>query len=674
MKRIISIILAVMLALPSTIAANASIANDEDFMTCVQTTKTMNDNVDYFSTDTDISFRSTSNGSDPSISVHYDDRYFMADSSVYSNDLAKLSLRMSLSAFNCAADDGSYENKSRNIVDFMNKCKFENIYVNEDFKKKPTQDSIGVCLATRKIGDTTLIAVAIRGGGYESEWAGNFNAVTTGDTHPGYEIAARSVQKCINSYINRDYTLLQEHEDGKTKLWMVGYSRGGAVANLASARILDEMMFPKERMYTYTFEAPQPSAAAYHGDEYGCIFNIVNPVDLVPKLIMKDWGYGRYGKDYYIHTKNNVTFDKVSDEVLKRANRYLELGGEEWFEEIPGSTTANAPALDDVVTMVADELGSPNSSKSILLVGILKVVFLRKYGSLRGEPDIDISEELLDTLGRVINVKFDINYIQQGIKAHYPELTLAWLDTVPPLPSPDDYRKVSLNSKVNISVYDSKSNLVSQTKGGKPQSIEGSGIEAVIKDDSQILYLPTFEEYIIRLTTVNDDDLNYKVTEFIDGEAGKTVRYDGIKVISGEKYTGIIENLEKTKDAKYMLFKGDSHIPVYNDTDIEPEDDTDSFIIIETDSDITTDTTSDTLTDSTDTSSDTEQKHIIPGDLNEDDIVTMEDVVLLQRHIADLVAIPNKTLLCADVNFDKDVNMEDVTRMQTYIAKLIDSF
>ena len=46
----------------------------------------------------------------------------------------------------------------------------------------------------------------------------------------------------------------------------------------------------------------------------------------------------------------------------------------------------------------------------------------------------------------------------------------------------------------------------------------------------------------------------------------------------------------------------------------------------------------------------------------------------LQRHIADLVAIPNKTLLCADVNFDKDVNMEDVTRMQTYIAKLIDSF
>ena len=75
-----------------------------------------------------------------------------------------------------------------------------------------------------------MIAVAIRGGGYETEWAGNFEI--GGDaTHHGFAIAATKVHTEILKYFEQHTDLLSK----KLKFWVVGYSRAGATANLVSA-------------------------------------------------------------------------------------------------------------------------------------------------------------------------------------------------------------------------------------------------------------------------------------------------------------------------------------------------------------------------------------------------------------------------------------------------------
>ena len=82
---------------------------------------------------------------------------------------------------------------------------------------------------------------------------------------------------------------------------MTGHSRGGAIANLLAADLIDRADGPDalasaDAVYAYTFAAPCPTKSANRGDDaYAGIFNIVNPSDLVPQLPLPAWGYGRYG-------------------------------------------------------------------------------------------------------------------------------------------------------------------------------------------------------------------------------------------------------------------------------------------------------------------------------------------------------------------------------------------
>ncbi|MDD5924485.1 MAG: dockerin type I repeat-containing protein [Clostridia bacterium] len=66
-----------------------------------------------------------------------------------------------------------------------------------------------------------------------------------------------------------------------------------------------------------------------------------------------------------------------------------------------------------------------------------------------------------------------------------------------------------------------------------------------------------------------------------------------------------------------------------------------------------------------------EKNDIIYGDLNGDKKVNLQDVVELQKYIAELVKLSEDALKASDVNLDSKLNLEDVTTMQRYIAELI---
>ena len=149
------------------------------------------------------------------------------------------------------------------------------------------------------------MAVVIRGGGYGGEWSSNFHVGNGSDSyHIGFNTAAEAVYKQVLKKLD---TI-----DGKIKLWVTGYSRGAATANLLAAK-LDDYAAESEQLdatdiFAYTFATPQGVTNRQDTDaaRYLNIFNIVNPGDVVPMVAPSGWGFTRYG----------VTrmFDKTADE------------------------------------------------------------------------------------------------------------------------------------------------------------------------------------------------------------------------------------------------------------------------------------------------------------------------------------------------------------------------
>ena len=250
---------------------------------------------------------------------YYTDDYFTKPSTQYDDSFATATLCFAMSAFMSNIHDGDYENKSCNAKEFLRMYDFRNIDANDGYDQKPTKDSIGIVFGEKTVDDDgkdyTLIAVGVRGYGYEAEWAGNFIVGTEDEReghHKGFYDAAKIVLDDLESYIS------ENRISGDIKVWITGYSRGAAVTNIA-AGLLDmsiangepvlggNVTLDKEDLYAYCFEAP--SGVYYEeggeypdptSDIYNNIWSIINRNDPVTMLLMKSIGFQRYGTDKYL--------------------------------------------------------------------------------------------------------------------------------------------------------------------------------------------------------------------------------------------------------------------------------------------------------------------------------------------------------------------------------------
>ena len=232
----------------------------------------------------------------------YSDGWFYGSAKEYSSGLALQSFALACSAFN-APRRGDYSVSDRYLNKFLSEAGFTGYRSDEGYSKKPTEYSIGAGFAKKAVGGRTLIAVAIRGGGYEREWYSNMDTGAEGD-HRGFSIAAEKVLDELSGYIEA------ENITGAVSFWMTGYSRGGAVANLLAAGVVDGMLSEKARsaveygendVFAYCISAPMGTVSPEHGAErYSCIHNVINPCDLVCRVPTSFFGFYRYGVDVYL--------------------------------------------------------------------------------------------------------------------------------------------------------------------------------------------------------------------------------------------------------------------------------------------------------------------------------------------------------------------------------------
>lgn len=272
----------------------------------------------------------------------YSDGYFCSDAAIYNPSLATMSVCLEMSSWSSHEHGEEWSSKKAiNVEHLLTGCAgddciddpglgFTDFARNDFWNEIPTKHSIGVVAAQKQIVDDgedyTLIAVVVRGGGYYSEWGGNFVIGNSGN-HVGFDVAKEEALSFLKSYIGKYVVDTDSTSPKNLKLWIVGFSRGGAVANMVAGSINNNPLLAdskyinpveKEDLFCYTFEAPQGVHESTKTGSHENIHNVINLNDLVPLVAPFAWGFSRYGyPDFNLPSADTSDFFSDQNEAMK---------------------------------------------------------------------------------------------------------------------------------------------------------------------------------------------------------------------------------------------------------------------------------------------------------------------------------------------------------------------
>ena len=253
----------------------------------------------------------------------YSDDFFKYSGKEYNAHLATLSMSLAEASVSSTREPFTpegYANKSRNAVAFLEDNGFSDIEVNNDYRIKPTKDSMGVGCAHKTIReddkDYTLLVIMPRNAGYEAEWGNNFVLGAEGDA-AGFDASA---DKCLN--FTKDY-VASHGISGDIKVWTMGYSRGAAAANLMAKKLIDApnewlgdaVTLDSDDLYAYTFGTPMAADSGNNPRDakYAGIFNSYENTEIASAMAPSAMGFERYGTDFMIF--NPDKFDAMLENL-----------------------------------------------------------------------------------------------------------------------------------------------------------------------------------------------------------------------------------------------------------------------------------------------------------------------------------------------------------------------
>ena len=278
---------------------------------------------DYYS----FAFRSDHSETDLSHDFYYTDAFFENTALQYSHKLALATLGLVAASGNTYQSDALYwvegeAGREDSIADAYQKLGFANaVYAGYQCSLNTPVDTAGCAFAQKTLVQdgqrTTIIAAMLRGVGYGAEWASNLH-VGEGGGHYGFVTAAEHFFEDLQDYLKKAEAAAGTL--GTIKLWLGGYSRGAAVANLTAARIRQQLpRIAQENTFVYTFAAPAALTAADRPDlqadydnnhtadgglktdwDVSNIFNIISSGDIVARVMPEEWGYHRNGNDRFL--------------------------------------------------------------------------------------------------------------------------------------------------------------------------------------------------------------------------------------------------------------------------------------------------------------------------------------------------------------------------------------
>ncbi|MBR3235660.1 MAG: hypothetical protein IKG11_08590, partial [Atopobiaceae bacterium] len=402
----------------------------------------------------------------------YTDTHFFEPSTTYNHDLAIMSIGMALSASRLVPFESDAQLKpDKYLVQYLSDSGFEDIR-EDDYDRLPSLYTVATAIGHKSITDkdgntSTLIVVGVCGGNYKKEWLSNVTVGLEG-RHAGFDSAAREVTDRIFGYLGTN------HVTGRVKIWIAGFSRAGAIANLTAANLDDSGFCSKDDLFAYTFATPRNTLGSPEG--YDNIFNIVGPMDMVPQLAPAAWGFGRYGTDL-------VLPGQETDSDFAR--KYLKI--QEGFETIYETSSNYNPKLNlslRIIVGMFEQLtptrndydsGAQGTVLSILedkSVQNMLTCFRKLTVKTKDDPPEKrrLEDEMIETMGNfsgeVMNFSLLGNSSNEGslgslvFHEHIEDLYLMWMsmDLTPEelFGSPHTFTYLFVAGPADVSVTDTK--------------------------------------------------------------------------------------------------------------------------------------------------------------------------------------------------------------------------
>ena len=274
---------------------------------------------------------------------HYDSAYFSAPA-------ADIDLGMMKFAFAMATASASQERASK----VFGGAGFAELYDDSSLEAPTTADSIGYVIGSREMAGVQQIVVSVRGEDYDDEWSSNLYSAPVepredfnGD-HYGFHTSALKVIDAVQAFVDTNKIT-------DAKYLFTGYSRGGAVANLAAAMMVDSpIACEKDEVYAYTFESPAGMLAEHNKADYDVIHNCINENDFVTMLMPAQYGFVRAGKDI-----------NIAEGVVEYGPLFEQLG----MDSVPYSEETDFSVFE-----LVDEKGNPKTSGKDVLSFVIEIL------------------------------------------------------------------------------------------------------------------------------------------------------------------------------------------------------------------------------------------------------------------------------------------------------------
>lgn len=246
------------------------------------------------------------------------DSYFNSDATKFNKDIALLSNGKAL----MVATEES-------VNKFYSTMEFDKVMATYP---EHTEDTIQYAIAHKKINSYDLISVVVNGHDYDLEWKNNAVLGLEGD-HQGFAARANDIYAALKDY-------LSENSYTNYKLWISGFSRGGAISNILSHYILSkgEFTVAKKDMFVYTFEAPK-GLDKNNAPKYENVFNIIYSGDIVTYMAPEEYGFARCGIDIDLYQSSEHT-----DDVLEAFDKDIAIPEFKPCSDLDGKTTLETEA------------------------------------------------------------------------------------------------------------------------------------------------------------------------------------------------------------------------------------------------------------------------------------------------------------------------------------------
>ena len=489
-----------------------------------------------------------------------------------------------------AEEADGYTARAKNIRDAYDALGFtEAKYHRYGTPLSDDSDKVAYSFAKKSITDgkttDTLVVVPVRGGGYGAEWASNFRIGKTGNAY-GFDKAARMVLKDLKAYLG------SIEVTGQLKLWVTGYSRGAATANLLVHYINSEVAAGRfgaplsaSNIYAYTFATPNCYYAEL-GDAVEAdnnIFNVIRANDMVPKIPIMHWGFKKYGQ---VRILPEYADKHVAAEYKKLTGRSLEVNNmasmwngttDSMAVVVPDRETYYNSYQNKVSAIFRDEFAAPGGELAVAfgkMLGIMVNTDPAASAVALGFSGLSVLSSGAGGLGSVDNM-------------HYPEHYLSWLElgqsefatTYAHLPAggrskydkildptfKSNYKRYRIYCPVDIEVSSPSGEVLVSIINDE---VKEDKLPCAVNGEEKTFYLfNNVNGYHIELTGNDSGSMSYFVDEYNnDSECVRSVYYYNIPLDKGLVYEGDVSDEIRDASEDYSISDGKTSFPKALDT------------------------------------------------------------------------------------------------------------